>query len=124
MSSPIRTHEDLIAWQRAMTLAKAIYSLTDPMPASEVFGLRQQIRRAAVSVPSNIAEGYARGSLKDYIKFLRIARGSLGELSTQHRLGVETGLMPANQNVRDLVAETDRVLQGLINSLNRKQQAS
>lgn len=121
MGSQIRTFEDLIAWQRAMSLAKVIYRLTEGMPPAEMFGLRLQMRRAAVSVPSNIAEGYARGSLKDYIKFLRIARGSLAELSTQHRLGVEIGSVNADPAVRDLISETDRVLQGLIRSLGRRQ---
>ncbi|MCC6676642.1 MAG: four helix bundle protein [Phycisphaerales bacterium] len=121
MSSQIRTYEDLIAWQCAMALAKTVYRITESMPAAETFGLRLQMRRAAVSVPSNIAEGYARGSLKDYIKFLRIARGSLAELPTQHRLGIEIGSHGLDPTARELIAETDRVLQGLITSLCRKQ---
>src|SRR5262245_3618122 len=89
MSGAIQTFRDLIAWQKAMNLAKEIYRLTKAMPASEQFGLTNQMRRAAVSIPSNIAEGYARQSTRDYLKYLRTARGSLAELSTQYELAIE-----------------------------------
>src|SRR5688572_6107760 len=79
----IRTHRDLIAWQRGMTLSKEIYTATRAMPEDERFGLTNQMRRAAVSVPSNIAEGYALETRKSYLRHLRISRGSLAELSTQ-----------------------------------------
>ncbi len=116
----IRTHRDLIAWQLAMRLAREIYQATQQMPNSEQFGLTNQMRRAAVSIPSNIAEGYARYSTADYLKFLRTARGSLAELSTQFELSMELKMLPPTPKVTDLLAETDRVLQGLIRSLGTK----
>nr|WP_275690546.1 four helix bundle protein [Luteibacter jiangsuensis] len=81
-----RPHHRLLVWQRAMKLAHRIYVLTRELPEDERFGLVSQLRRAAVSVPSNIAEGACRGSRKEMERFLMIARGSLGELDTQLRL--------------------------------------
>jgi four helix bundle protein len=115
----IRTYRDLIAWQRAMSLAKAVYRVTGRMPDSERFGLTNQMRRASVSVPSNIAEGYARQSTADYLKFLRIARGSLAEVSTQYEIAISLDMLGSDAEVSGLLAETDRVLQGLIQSLGR-----
>jgi len=116
----IKTYRDLIAWQKAMELVKTIYRVTVKMPESERFGLTIQMRRAAVSIPSNIAEGYARQTTSDYVKFLRTARGSLAELSTQVELAVGMTMLLPNQQLTDLLAETDRVLQGLIRSLQNK----
>ena len=113
----IKTFRDLIAWQKGMELAKQVYQATKSMPDSERFGLMMQMRRAAVSVPSNIAEGYARQSRADYLRFLRIARGSLAELYTQMILSEQLGFLQIPQTLADLQAETDRVLQGLIRSL-------
>jgi four helix bundle protein len=87
------------------------------MPSSEQFGLTNQMRRASVSVPSNIAEGYARQSLPNYLKHLRIARGSWGELSTQYELATDLQMIHLNPLIIDLSLEQDRVLQGLIRSL-------
>lgn len=81
-----RPHHRLLVWQRSMELARRIYVLTYELPAEERFGLVSQLRRAAVSVPSNIAEGACRGSKKEMERFLMIARGSLAELDTQLRL--------------------------------------
>jgi four helix bundle protein len=100
-----------------MRLAKNTYEITRSMPKTEQFGLTSQMRRAAVSIPSNIAEGYARQSRVDYIKFLKIARGSLAELSTQYELSIELKLLDPIQATTNLMDETDRVLQGLIRSL-------
>jgi four helix bundle protein len=116
----IRTHRDLIAWQKAMQLVRLIYQATVRMPESERFGLTNQMRRAAVSIPSNIAEGYARQTTIDYIKFLRAARGSLAELSTQCEIAMSLAMLPPNAQLTDLLNETDRVLQGLIRSLENK----
>lgn len=115
----IRTFRDLIAWQKAMGLAKSIDQITATMPESERFGLIAQMRRAAVSIPSNIAEGYARQSGSDYVRFLRVARGSLAELATQHDLAVSLELLSENAGLLDQRAETDRVLQGLIRSVEQ-----
>ena len=113
----IRTHRDLVAWQKGMALSKALYVATRRMPASEQFGLTSQMRRTAVSVPSNIAEGYALESRKAYLKHLRTARGSLAELSTQWELTIDLELLAPNRQIMALLEETDRVLQGLIRAL-------
>ena len=113
----IKTFRDLIAWQKAMELAKRIYRATGQMPDSEKFGLTNQMRRAAVSVPSNIAEGHGRQSLPEYTRFLKIARGSLMELQTQMIPVEELELLRIPAELTELHAETDRVLQGLIRSL-------
>ena len=115
----IRTYRDLIAWQKAMELTRQLYLATEGMPPDERFGLTMQMRRAAVSIPSNIAEGYARQSRPDYTRFLKIARGSLAELSTQIEIATTLGFLTPPQELHELLAETDRVLQGLIRSLTR-----
>ena len=116
----IRTFRDLIAWQKSMELVKAIYRFTVQMPESERFGLTNQMRRAAVSIPSNIAEGYARQSTADYIKFLRTARGSLAELMTQVEIAVGLTMLQSTPRIDELIREVDRILQGLIRSLVEK----
>ena len=115
----IRTFRDLIAWQRGMDLTVAVYKATERMPESERFGLTGQMRRAAVSIPSNIAEGYARQSTGDYLKHLRIARGSFAELDTQTELSVRLSFLNLAPELTDLFAEQDRILQGLIRSVER-----
>lgn len=113
----IKTYRDLIAWQRSMQLAKEVYLATVCMPDTERFGLTMQMRRAAVSIPSNIAEGYARESSTDYIRFLKIARGSLAELQTQLEIAEQLGMLKPGDGLPQLHLETDRILQGLIRSL-------
>lgn len=93
--SPSGTHRNLLAWQEAMTLAETVYRDTEALPKAEVYGLRSQIRRAAVSIPSNIAEGAARGSPGELVHYLGIACGSLAELETQLELAVRLGYLPA-----------------------------
>ena len=113
----IKTFRDLIAWQKAMELARHIYQTITQMPDAERFGLTAQMRRAAVSIPSNIAEGHGRHSLPDYIRFLKVARGSLMELQTQLILAQDLDFIRPATELTNLHAETDRVLQGLIRSL-------
>jgi four helix bundle protein len=120
----VRTFRDLIAWQKSMTLARMIYRATMAMPADERFGLVSQMRRSAVSIPSNIAEGHARQSRADYLKHLRIARGSLAEVDTQYELATSLSMLSHDQTLEDLLQETDRVLQGLIRSLENKSKDS
>lgn len=100
-----------------MALAKAVYAVTIHLPESERFGLVSQLRRSAISVPSNIAEGFGRETRPDFLKFLRVARGSLFELRTQIEIAENVGLLAPDKNVAELSAETDRVLQGLIRGL-------
>jgi len=83
MSREIRNHKDLEVWKKSIDLVSNIYKITESFPNKELYGLTNQIRRAAVSVPSNIAEGAARNSKKEFIQFLYIALGSLSELETQ-----------------------------------------
>lgn len=79
----IKTYRDLIIWQKSMTLVTEVYTITTSFPACELYGLTNQMRRCAVSIPSNIAEGYGRNSTGDYKRFLQISVGSLFELQTQ-----------------------------------------
>jgi four helix bundle protein len=87
----IRSYRDLLIWQKGMALAKQIYAMTRAFPADERFGLTAQMRRAVVSVPSNIAEGQARHGRREFVQFLSHAEGSLAELDTQLTLAVELG---------------------------------
>jgi four helix bundle protein len=86
-------HRDLIAWREAMTLVEAIYRDTEGFPREEVFGIKMQIRRAAVSIPSNIAEGSGRNSPRELRHFVGIASGSLAEVETQLELAVRLGFL-------------------------------
>ena len=113
----VRRLEDLVAWQRAMTLSIEVYRATSRFPVSERYGLTSQVRRAAVSVPSNIAEGFGREDTPDMLRFFRIARGSLFELRTQLLIARKLEFLPADDAPTELIEETDRVLQALIRSL-------
>jgi four helix bundle protein len=119
----IRNYFDLTAWQRARQLVKSIYQISKEFPKEETYGLVSQIRRAAVSVPSNIAEGYGRGTRKDYVHFLHGARGSLYEMQTQLLLAEDLGYLSA-QAVKPLMADISdcsRLLGSLIRSLSPDQ---
>ena len=115
-SPPVRSFHDLVVWQRGMDLAEEVYRTSAQMPPDERFGLTSQMRRAATSVPANIAEGHARESRKDYLRFLVIARGSLAELQTHILLAERLGLM-SGQRLIALVREESVILQALIRSL-------
>jgi four helix bundle protein len=97
------TYKNLIVWQKAMTLAKQVYELTRKLPREEIYGLTSQMRRAAVSIPSNIAEGQARQSPKEFAHFIKIAQGSKAELETQLLLCVEIGYLK-DTDISDLLA--------------------
>ena len=108
MNEPFR---QLIVWQRAMELVKMVYALSKRFPADERYALTDQWRRAAVSVPSNIAEGYGRSSNGDYGHFLSIARGSLFETITQLQIAIDLGYIPGiSQELDNLLSETGRML--------------
>ena len=112
-------YRDLVAWQKSMTLAEAIYRETAGFPAEERYGLTSQMRRAAVSIPSNIAEGQGRRSSdEEFARFLRIALGSNCELDTQVELSRRLGFLsqPAAEQLRPLVEEVGRVVSGLLRS--------
>ena len=115
---PGRNYRDLIAWQRAMDLTAALYVVTRKFPAEERYGLTSQMRRAAVSIPSNIAEGQGRGGATEFVRFLRIAYASLREVETQVLLSERFEYLDARQTARlmDLTAEVGRLLNGLMKS--------
>ncbi len=116
----VRHYSELIAWQKAMDLVVTVYRLTGSFPKSEAYGLTSQMRRAAVSVPSNIAEGQGRSTTKDFVHFLHIARGSLQELETQVILAVRLEFLSETTQPEFLskTTEISRILNGLIRSLN------
>src|SRR5437016_837209 len=113
-----QSYRDLIVWQKAMALAKLVYRATDKYPKEERFGLVQQMRRAAVSVPSNIAEGQARRTTGEFVQFISHAEGSLAELDTQLLLSIELEFVTREtvSTPLGLVGEVRKML----NSLRRK----
>lgn len=119
---PVQSYRQLIAWQKAMELTKLVYETTDEFPTEERFGLSVQIRRAVVSIASNIAEGQGRNSTKEFVNHLSIAYGSLMETETQiliaEMLGYSTG--EGYGKVMEKAAEVGRLINGLSNSLGRK----
>jgi four helix bundle protein len=120
MAQPVRSYRDLVAWQDAMVLAEATYRVVADLPQSERYELSAQMRRAAVSIASNIAEGYGREPAASYAHFLRIARGSLRELETQTLLGIRLKLVEQH-NADPVLHQCDqvgRVLHGLIRSID------
>jgi four helix bundle protein len=108
-------HRDLIAWRQAMSLVEFVYRDTENFPRDEAFGLRAQVRRAAVSVPSNLAEGSGRNSSGELRQFVGIASGSLAELETQLELAVRLGFLKGGAAA---IRQTDRVGK-LVNALRR-----
>jgi len=116
----IQSYKDLIAWQKAMELVEAVYRLTAGYPGDERFGLISQTRRAAISIPSNIAEGYGRQTRANYTQFLRVSRGSANEVETQLLLAIRLGYVSTDQTraVMNLTLEVQRILSALISSLS------
>lgn len=107
--------KDLIVWKRSFELVKMIYTFTKLFPKEEIYGLSQQLRRAAVSIPSNIAEGYGRQYLKEYKQFLAIAYGSLCELETQYLLAVELGYVAQHAEIENFMKEVGAMLYRMLN---------
>ena len=112
-----RPHERLEVWRDAMDLVEAAYRFSGELPDSERFGLISQLRRAAVSIPSNIAEGAARRSTQEYIRFLSIARGSLSELDTQQQIACRLGYARPCTTMTALIERSFAKLTALMNSL-------
>ena len=113
------THKDLEVWKKAMDLAVHTYSLTLQFPKEELYGLTSQVRRSAVSIPSNIAEGPARHSRKEFIQFLHIASGSVAELETQLLLAIRMEFI-SGDSVISHIEEVRKLLLGLLRSLKNK----
>ncbi len=116
-----RSYHDLLVWKKGISLAKAIYKLTAEFPPEEKFGLISQMRRAAVSVPSNIAEGQARNTTGEFVQFISHAEGSLAELDTQLILSIELGFTQSDKAKPciDSVDELRRMLNGLRRKIQR-----
>ena len=117
-----RRHHDLKAWQEGMELAKEVYSVTALFPKEEIYGLTSQMRRSAVSVPSNIAEGAARGGNKEFLHFLVISRGSLMELETQIILSHKLGFINNHELLLEKVNKVFALLNGLIARLKERRE--
>lgn len=110
----VRPHENLHVWSQSFDLVRDIYQATRNFPPDERYGLTSQIRRAAVSIPSNIAEGAARATNQEFLQFLHIARGSLSELETQIRLSAALGFLLSAEALLDRCDQVSRLLAGLI----------
>jgi four helix bundle protein len=115
----IRTFEDLIVWQKAIEFVKEVYLITNQGELKRDFGLRDQMRRAAVSIPTNIAEGFERASRKEYLLFLNIAKGSAGETRSLFRVALEVGYFDKqiHDQLRERAMTLSRFLFNQINSI-------
>ena len=115
----IQSYKDLVVWNKSMDLVELVYKLTAEFPKSETFGLSSQLRRAAVSIPSNIAEGKRRGSRKEYCHFLYISYGSAAEVETQLDIAKRLGYGSEEQIriIRGLLTEVLKMLNALLSSL-------
>jgi four helix bundle protein len=118
----VKSYRDLVAWCTAVDVVELVYRLTQSFPRREVYGLSDQMRRAAVSIPSNLAEGHARDSTKEYLHFVSIAMGSMAEWATQlviaGRLGYATG--GDDDVLSNRLAECGRLVRGLHKALKRR----
>jgi four helix bundle protein len=119
-SLAIQKYEDLIVWQKAIDLVVEVYKLVNLLPSEEMYALSNQMKRSAVSIPSNIAEGQERNTTKDFVKFLFIAKGSKAELETQLLICNRLEYLTQSQIVsaQSLLAEIGKMLNALIHKLN------
>ena len=117
-----RNYKELKVWEKSYQLCLEVYRISKGFPKIEIYGLISQMRRAALSIPSNIAEGYGRKTLSDYLRFLYIAYGSVCELETQIMLSGDLGYLNENQllKLQKEIREVERMLQALIKSLENK----
>jgi four helix bundle protein len=115
----MKSYRDLIVWQKSMNLVTLIYKLVLELPENEKYGLTPQIKRSAISIPSNIAEGYGRNYRKDYSRFLQIARGSLFENQTQLEIAVNLDFIKVEdlEQIKELSIEVEKMLNSLIKKL-------
>ncbi len=113
-------HKELDVWKKSIDLVELIYSLTSSFPISERFGLASQMRRAAVSISSNIAEGSARKGNKELLQFLNIALGSLAELETQYIIAIRLAFILQNKEAEELMNDQKRLLLGYRNYIKKK----
>jgi len=120
----VQSYEELEAWREAMDLVTQVYRITRAFPREEAYGLTAQVRRAAVSVPSNIAEGQGRRGTREFLNHLSMARGSLLEVETQLEIAHRLGYLPPTYRttLRNQTATVGRLINGLIRALERKLQ--
>ena len=116
----LESYKQLIVWQKSVELVKEIYKITEKMPKSELYGLVSQMRRAAISIPSNIAEGYKRRNLGEYIQFLSMADASAAELETQILIAKDLYLQVDFSKVEGFLLEVQKMLIIMIKKLNAK----
>jgi len=117
----VRNYQELIVWQKAMDLVELIYSSSKIFPRDEIYGLTSQLRRAAVSIPSNIAEGQGRRTTADFLRYLSISYGSLREVETQTLIAARLQYLTKgrSQEILKMAGEVGRLLNGLMSSLTR-----
>ncbi|MFY0483099.1 four helix bundle protein [Flavobacterium sp. PLA-1-15] len=117
----VQTYKDLLIWQKGIAIVKLVYNNLEGFPKDEIFGLQNQIKRASVSIPSNIAEGWGRDSTQSYIQFLRISRGSLFELETQIIIAKELNFISDSRfnEIIELITEESKMLNAFIKSLSK-----
>jgi four helix bundle protein len=118
VKTQIKSYKDLLIWQKGISLVKSVYTLTAFFPEEEKFGLISQLRRCAVSVPSNIAEGWGRETQPSYAHFLRIARGSLLELETQIIISKELGFSDNVAEILLMIEEESKMLNSLLKKID------
>lgn len=116
----LKSHKELLVWQKSIELIKLVYILTSKFPKDEVYGLSSQMRRAVVSIPSNIAEGYSRKNLKEYLQFLRVSYGSGAELETQVIIAKDLYKNIDYDSTGLLLEEILKMLNSMIESLENK----
>ena len=116
----IKSYKDMIVWQKSMELAIEIYRLVKLLPKEETYALSDQMRRAVISIPSNIAEGQSRGGTKEFVQFINIAKGSNAELFTQLLICENVGYLTLNQtsSAKNISSEISKMLSSLINKLS------
>ena len=119
----VRSHKDLIVWQKAMDLLDEVYRLIEFLPRKEIYALADQMRRASISIPSNIAEGHRRNSTKDYLYFLFVARGSTAELDTQIEICLRRKYFSRDEAelALNLCEEIHKILNSIIAKLKAKE---
>jgi four helix bundle protein len=121
MTNAVKSFHDLVAWQKAMELVTEIYKVSQKFPKEEMFGLTSQIRRAAVSIPSNIAEGRGKSSTGEFQQFLYHARGSLAEVETQLLIAINLGYLEKAgvSHITELIARVGKILHGLLSAIKK-----
>jgi len=119
--SSIKTYKDLLVWQKGIEIVKQIYLICNEIPKDELYGLQSQLKRSAVSIPSNIAEGWGRNYTKNYIQFLKYSRGSLLELETQIIIAKELDFITIESfsKIQGLITEESKMLNAFIKSIDK-----